>query len=167
MRKNIFTIISLFLFSIHSIGQSDVKVYDNFDKFKKYEIKGVDKNTVKIINFWATWCVPCVKELPYFEAIDNTEVSGVKIDVLLTSLDFEKNKLSRVIPFINKKQIKSKVVMLTDSDTNSWIDKIEENWSGSIPATYILYKGNAYFFEKDYHNKEELELEIKTIIKNN
>lgn len=157
----------LLSFSLLMSGQSVIEVYPKFEDFQKNEIKNVDKDKVKVINFWATWCVPCVKELPYFEAIDGSEISGTNVEVTLTSLDFEKNLKTRVIPFIEKKQLKSKVVLMTDGNANKWINKIDEGWSGAIPATYIIYKGNHYFFEKDYHNIEELKIEIQTIIKSN
>lgn len=163
----IILISSFLILSFISFGQTKVKVYTQFEDFQKEEIKNIDKDKVKVINFWATWCVPCVKELPYFEEINGSTVSGVLVEVTLASLDFEKNLTSRVQPFLEKKKIKSKVVLMADGDANKWINKIDKNWSGSIPASYILYNGNKYFFEKDYHSLEELQTEIKTIIKNN
>lgn len=160
-------LITLFIFSIISFGQTEIKVYTKFVEFQKAEFKNVEKNKIKVINFWATWCVPCVKELPYFEAINKTKISGIPVEVTLASLDFEKNLKSRVVPFIEKKNLKTKVVLLTDGNADKWINKIDENWSGAIPATYIIYNGHHYFFEKDYNSLEELQTEIKTIIKQN
>ena len=44
--------------------------------------------SVQVVNFWATWCAPCIKELPYFEELNKLE----NVDVLLVSLDFPKHK---------------------------------------------------------------------------
>lgn len=98
-------LITLFVFSIISFGQTEIKVYTKFVEFQKAEFKNVEKNKIKVINFWATWCVPCVKELPYFEAINKTKISGIPVEVTLASLDFEKNLKSRVVPFIEKKNL--------------------------------------------------------------
>ena len=145
--------------------QTSIQVYSKFEDFQKAEIKNVGKGKIKVINFWATWCVPCVKELPYFEAVNGKKILDIPVEVTLASLDFEKNLKTRVIPFIEKKELKTKIVLMTDGNANKWINKIDQNWSGAIPATYIIYKNKHYFFEKDYHDLEELKTEIKTIIK--
>lgn len=56
---------------------------------------------VYVVNFWATWCAPCVKELPYFEALNQQQ----DVEVLLVSLDFPKHKASRLIPFLIENDI--------------------------------------------------------------
>ena len=96
------------------------------------------KGKVVFMNFWATWCAPCVKELPYFEKL-NQENPNVK--VILVSLDFEKQVENKLIPFLKKKKIISTSIYLADKDYNSWLPKIDKNWSGSIPATVIFYSG--------------------------
>ena len=63
-----------------------VAVYDNYAALEKEILS--DKNTIYVVNFWATWCAPCVKELPYFEQL-NSENKNVK--VVLVSLDFKNN----------------------------------------------------------------------------
>ncbi|MCF8460756.1 MAG: TlpA family protein disulfide reductase [Flavobacteriales bacterium] len=62
-------------------------------------------DTTFVVNFWATWCGPCVKELPYFEAL-GAKNSNEKFKVLLVTLDFVENLESNVIPFISNKEIK-------------------------------------------------------------
>ena len=61
-----------------------------------------------VINFWATWCAPCVKELPAFEKL-NKEYAAKNVEVILVSLDFPKQVEKRLLPFINKKNLQSKV----------------------------------------------------------
>ena len=56
--------------------------------------------------------------------------------------------------------LKSKIIALNDSNENEWISKIEESWSGSIPATIIYNKNERKFFEKSF-TYEELEKEVK------
>ncbi len=129
--------------------------------FKDLEprLQNPNNDTVYIINFWATWCKPCVEELPYFEEITH-EFKDQKIKVLLVSLDFKSKRESALIPFINKNKIKSEVVLLYEPDANSWISKVDSTWSGAIPATLFLKKDKRKFFGNSFE-KEELFNEIK------
>jgi thiol-disulfide isomerase/thioredoxin len=138
----------------------DLEIYD-YAGFEKFLNKKDGK--VHIINFWATWCAPCVKELPYFEKL-NTEYSGKNVDVLLVSLDFPHLYDSKLKPFIKKKNLKSKVIALDDVDMNTWIPKVDTKWSGSIPATIIYRNDERKFFEKSF-TYEELQTEVKQFLK--
>lgn len=107
-------------------------------------------NKTYVVNFWATWCAPCVKELPYFEAINQKE----NVDVLLVSLDFPKHKESRLLPFIKKHQLQSEVVLLDDSNENLWINAIDSTWSGALPATLIYNQSKRIFYEQSFIEDE-------------
>lgn len=132
-----------------------LEVYD-FNGFKKFlEIKD-DK--VHVINFWATWCGPCVKELPHFEALNKKYNTG-NIEVILVSLDFPHLYETKLKPFIKDKKLSSKVIALDDVDMNSWIPQINKDWSGAIPATIIYKNDERKFFEQSF-TFEELEKEI-------
>jgi thiol-disulfide isomerase/thioredoxin len=119
-------------------------------------------DTTYIVNFWATWCRPCVKELPAFEKL-TSQYRSKKVKVLLVSLDFPDSIESRVIPFMVKNKIESQVVLLDDSDANTWIPKISESWSGAIPATLIYNKKERRFYEQSF-TFEELKNEINKFI---
>ena len=103
-------------------------------------------NKIYVVNFWATWCAPCIKELPYFEVLNQRE----DVQVLLVSLDFPKHKESRLLPFIKKNKLQAKVVLLDDADENYWINDIHPNWSGAIPATLIYTKKQRGFYEQSF-----------------
>lgn len=139
--------------------QLAIPSYD-FEEFEKLLQKNNDSTYV--INFWATWCKPCIKELPYFEKI-NTEYADDKVKVILVSLDFPDLLEKQVIPFIESRGIQSQVLLLDDGDANSWIPKVDESWSGAIPATVIYNSTERKFFEKEF-TYEELEKEIKSIL---
>ncbi|UCA56595.1 MULTISPECIES: TlpA disulfide reductase family protein [Aequorivita] len=134
----------------------------NFDQLeKKYFQKNND--SIYVINFWATWCKPCVKELPAFERI-SADYSSKKVKVLLVSLDFADKIESQVIPFNKKNNIKSEVVLLDDPDANNWIPRVSKEWSGAIPATIIYNKKKRKFYEQSF-TFEELETELKAFLK--
>ena len=146
--------------SKNNIVNLDLEVYD-YEGFEKFLNKKDGKTYV--INFWATWCAPCIKELPYFEKL-NAKYNNKNVEVILVSLDFPHLYESKLKPFIKEKQLKSKVIALDDADMNSWIPKIDKSWSGSIPATIIYNKDERKFFEQPF-TYEELESEVKPFLK--
>lgn len=106
------------------------------------------KDTFYVINFWATWCGPCVRELPEFDKLP-ANVNGKPVKVLLVSLDFKKDYPAKVQNFINNKKLKHEVVWFTETNANEFIPKISNEWQGSIPATLLVYgnKGYTNFYE--------------------
>ena len=138
---------------------SSVKTY-NYSELKPFLEKKDDK--IYVINFWATWCAPCVKELPYFEKIKQ-EYANKNVEVLLVSLDFLKQVEKKLIPFLNKNKIQSEVVLLDDVNEDFWIKAIDESWSGALPATIIYSKNNRKFYEQSFDYKT-LERELLTFI---
>jgi thiol-disulfide isomerase/thioredoxin len=108
---------------------------------------------VQIVNFWATWCAPCVKELPLFEKLNAENRSNVKVTLVSMDLDLDPNP-EKVYKFITRKNIQSEVLLLDEKDPNSWINKIEKQWSGALPATLIVNQrtGQRKFVEKELHD---------------
>lgn len=148
--KRVLIAFSFFLFFSAAISQ--IKTYD-FDRLQPRLSTGSD--SVYVVNFWATWCVPCVKELPEFEKI-NEVYSDQKVKVLLVSLDNPDHLESRVLPFIENHSLKSEIVLLDDPRSNRWIPLVDESWTGSIPATVIFTRNSRSFHEKVF-TYEELE----------
>lgn len=122
----------------------------------------VKDEKVYVVNFWATWCAPCVKELPYFEELEEN-YKNQNVEVLLVSLDFPNKKESKLLPFLTEKKIKSKVVLLDDPNEDVWIQAIDSSWSGALPATLIYSKNKRKFFEQSF-TRESLNKEIKTFL---
>lgn len=152
-----------------SAGLMEKEVIQNTPTLEVYEFDGLQKfletNSDKtvVVNFWATWCAPCVKELPYFEQL-NANYKNQNVEVILVSLDFPNKYDSNLKPFIVKHQLKSKVVALNDTNSNRWIPAISKDWSGAIPATLIYNKEKRQFYEKSF-TYNELEKEVKQFLK--
>lgn len=140
----------------HEAKDIELEIY-NYNSFEKFLNQKDDK--VYVINFWATWCAPCVKELPYFEKLNKT-YTNKNVEVILVSLDFPHLYETKLKPFIKNRNLSSKVIALDDVDMNSWIPKVDEEWSGSIPATIIYRNDKKQFYEQSF-TFEELEKEVK------
>lgn len=132
----------------------------NFQQLE--ELLLIEDEAIHIVNFWATWCAPCIKELPYFEALAE-KYKADNVTLLLVSLDFPRQYETKLMPFIKEKQLKAQVVALNDLDMNTWIPAIDSTWSGAIPATLIYSKDQRKFYEQSF-NYESLEAEIKTFL---
>ena len=147
-----FRLIALFLFFLSfSAKAQDLITFQNFDELNTYIQNNSDKPLV--INFWATWCAPCVNELPYFQKL-HQENSNVK--VITVSLDFEKQVESKLKPFLKKKNYTFITTYMADKKFNNWISKVDENWSGSIPATWIINANKGIFVEQEFASFDEL-----------
>lgn len=133
----------------------------NFEEFKPWLHK--ENDSIYVVNFWATWCAPCVREIPAFEKL-NAQYKDQKVKVLLVSLDFPNQLENRVIPFIERHQMKSTVFLLDDPNANAWIDKVSPEWSGAIPATMIYSGDFRQFYEQEFEY-EELQHIVKGLLK--
>ena len=137
----------------------ELEIYD-FDGLEQF--LNLKDDNVHVVNFWATWCAPCIKEMPHFEKL-NVNYKDKNVDVLLVSLDFPFNYEKKLKPFINEKRLQSKVVALDDPDMNSWMPKVNEEWTGAIPITIIYNKGKRQFYERTF-TYPELENELKQFL---
>jgi thiol-disulfide isomerase/thioredoxin len=141
--------------------EAKLPIYRSFDDIEyifKYE-----NDTTYVINFWATWCKPCVAELPYFEQL-NGEMQDKKVKVILVSLDFEKQIESKLLPFIKKHDLQSDVMLLLDDKAVNWIDKVDESWSGAIPATVVYNKEYWEFYEGEFDSYEDINQIVNTYL---
>ena len=161
MKNNyyIFIFISLLLFSCKGPDKNNIEVI-NFDEL--YKTIDLSSDNTYVINFWATWCSPCVKELPFFEFVNDT-YTDKNVKVLLVSLDFPSQVESKLKPYIFTKNLKSKVILLDDPNLNKWVPQVSAKWDGGIPATLIVNKSNYNFYPNPF-DQESLVNEINKVL---
>ncbi len=115
--------------------ENDIEIWDKTKLTT--ELKNLQNSEiVTVINFWATWCKPCVEELPYFENL-HKKYSKDQLKVILVSLDFIEDIDTKVKPFLKQNPQSSEIALLDAGKPKYWIDLINKEWSGAIPATII------------------------------
>ena len=133
----------------------------NYDQLKP--LLHLNNDTTYVVNFWATWCAPCVKELPYFVALDSLYGKG-PFKLLLVSLDFKKDYQYKLQPFVKERDLEDFVLVLEDSRADYWIDDIDTSWTGAIPATLVYHGTKRTFFERTFTHVDELSDIVKPFL---
>ncbi len=159
-RANKLIFILLSVFSITTANAQEIK------KWKVQDLEAAIKNADKptIINFWATFCKPCIEELPYFQATAK-KYHGAGVQLILVSLDLPKSYPTKITAFAAKNKIKAPIAFLDETNADLFCPKVDQNWSGAIPASLFVNNKTGYkkFFE-DQLSKEQVEKEIISMI---
>jgi thiol-disulfide isomerase/thioredoxin len=157
--KYFIPLLFLLLMIGHTVHSQNVPVIKITDLEKRIRN---NSDTTYIVNFWATWCSPCVKELPDLDSI-NKIYKDKKVKVLLITMDF-KEDVSKVNSFVETKRIRSEVALLDEVNGNYFIPKISDKWTGALPATLIINNEKKFnhFFEKKI-TFELLKTEIESV----
>ncbi len=148
----------MFMASFRVDGQS----YTEINTEQLLALTSHENDTTYVVNFWATWCSPCIKEIGYFEEIHRLH-SGDNLKMVLVSLDFPDQAAKKVTPFLIEKEITAPVYLMTDLNYNEWIDHVDPSWSGAIPATLIYRKDQRIFLEQEL-SREEILFYIKQMM---
>jgi thiol-disulfide isomerase/thioredoxin len=153
-RKVYWPVIFFVLVTIPAAKSQTVTVYDSFPQLEsRFQASG---DTTLLVNFWATWCKPCIEEMPYFQSLEK-KFAGKKFKILLVSLDFRMQLETQVIPFVKNKKIQPEVVLLADADANNWISHVDSQWDGAIPVTLLVVRGEKFFYGQRFDSQKQLE----------
>ena len=154
--------LSMIGYACNESYKAELKVIENFEKIEPLFNKNND--TTYVINFWATTCPPCLKELPHFENSSITHEKD-KFKIILVNIDDPKRLEKYVLPFMEKLKIKNKVFALVDDNMTSWTAKINEEWYGALPYTVIYKNDKKNYYFGAFKNEEELETEVDKLLK--
>ena len=122
---------------VNNAPVQDIGIVTSFDEIKK--LYTANSDTAYMVNFWATWCKPCVVELPYFNTVSK-ELKGKKIKFIFVCLDFINTVENKVKPFLIKNPLEGYVVVLGDQNVNTWGSEIDNKWDGAIPVSMLITK---------------------------
>ncbi len=98
-------------------------------------------DTLYVLNFWATWCRPCIAELPYFQAAAESLSTKYPIQFWLVNLDFPPEGGKAAAALLARKKITLPTFWLTEKDPNVWIPQVDADWDGAIPYTRLWPQG--------------------------
>lgn len=167
MKNIILSISFISLFTFCSNKQNEKEASKADDTIQKIEVttdyqtlfKTFTKNdnVLYVVNYWATWCKPCVEELPHFMEINEEMNTNNNFKMILVSLDKANDMETELKPFIANNNIPTDVYLLSDNKRMSeWIPLVNKNWSGAIPATAIYKNGKQVAFTEGELSKTEL-----------
>lgn len=139
----------------------EIPVYETFSDLAP--LFQNESDTTYIVNFWATTCPPCLREMPYFAELERVYETD-KMRVILVSLDLKEHLNLRVLPYMKKHNIKPKVVLLADQNYSAWTDEIDTSWYGALPATLILSNERKKFSFGAYESFDDLEQEVNPFL---
>jgi thiol-disulfide isomerase/thioredoxin len=139
---------------------------------KKIKITDLEKiiaesKTPLIINFWATWCKPCIEEIPYFQK-QVQEHADDSVQLILVSVDYKEAFPKGITATAKKRKFRVPILWLDETNADYFCPKVDPRWSGSVPATLFINNKTGYrnFFEGQL-SEEKLKKEIMAILGKN
>ena len=154
-------ILSLVIFFVFKTSGQEIRSV----KITEVEKIIAESKTPLIVNIWATWCKPCIEELPYIlEEVKNHGKDSLKL--LLVSLDFENAYPDGISKFAAKRNITAPIVWLNETNADYFCSKIDSKWSGAIPASLFINNKTGYRnFIEEQISHDQLKVEIKSMLK--
>lgn len=167
MTNSLLTIIFLLLFTqVHAQSKPDAP---SIEKWKLEDLRSAIQNAEgpTIFNFWATFCKPCIEEIPYFQQlVKKYDSAGVKL--VLVSLDFAEHYPKKISEFAAKRKFMAPIKFLDETNADLFCPVVDESWTGVMPATLFVNhsKGYRQFYEEQI-SREKLEKEIRRMLAGN
>src|SRR5438045_7328614 len=146
----IFFIMSCF-FIVTNLNGQDVKAINVTELAKTIK---ESKNPL-IVNFWATFCVPCLQEIPYFQELTQ-QYKPQNVSLIFVSLDLQEAYPLKVNEMAKKLNLLYPVVWLNETNADYFCPKIDTSWTGGMPSTLLVNNSTGYhkFFEDQLSNEK-------------
>ncbi|MGE5108698.1 MAG: TlpA disulfide reductase family protein [Sphingobacteriales bacterium] len=152
--------IIVFFFTLPVIGQS-IKKW----KYAELEQYINQSKTPVVINFWATFCKPCVEEIPYFQKTIK-QYQDKKVKLILASLDFPEYYPEKIAAYAKKYGFTAEIIWIDEEDPGKFCPKVDAKWSGVLPATLLIDKKKNYrSFHSQQLSEKELVQELDKLVK--
>ena len=144
-----YTIVILLFCLLSLMSQSQTipkwKIQDVVNYYTK------NNDTTYVVNFWSTYCQPCIEEMPYLQSISKKYATN-RVKLVFVSLDAKSFYPKKLQAFLKKKKITTSVIWLNETNADIFCPAVDEKWSGAIPATIIVHnkKGYKQFYEQQF-----------------
>ena len=117
-----------------------------------------------IVDFWATFCVPCNKEIPCLQSTAD-KYHKEKVELLLVSLDLPDYYPSKIAAFAEKNNYHVPIAWLNETNADYFCPKIDKRWSGGIPSSLFINNKTHYrrFFDRQLTDLQ-VEKEVKDLV---
>ena len=157
-KKSIHHLYVLLFVAFSVQAQEKVTVYDTYEDFAKNVL--IEDENVYVINFWATWCAPCVQEQPELKKLyekHKAQVDSKEFEILGISLDKSKENWQKVV---EKNQINWPQI----GDLKFWKSPIAKAYSINELPYNLIIDGEGKIIAKNLHG-EELEAFLDSVFK--
>ncbi len=134
MKKAVLAFIFLLILVNISLPQ-DVRKVSSLNQIDS--LKSSYDGNVTLVNFWASWCKPCVEEFPDLLRL-RSDYTGKGLKVVFISLDFPEEVNTKLIPFLKKNNVDFTTFYGDFKNTEEIMDYFDKKWDGAIPATFIF-----------------------------
>ncbi len=146
------------------VSAQDIPKWKIEDVVRSYSAKN---DTVYVVNFWATFCKPCIEEIPHFLRLAE-KYKSQKVKLLLVSLDLPAYYPAKIASFAKKNNYNTNIVWLNETNADHFCPMIDQKWSGAIPSTIIVNNSNGYRkFKEEEMSAVELERSLQEAIGGN
>ncbi|MBB4078700.1 thiol-disulfide isomerase/thioredoxin [Lewinella aquimaris] len=135
-------------------------VYQHYDEIAP--IFSQRNDTTYVINFWATWCKPCLEELPLLNSLQR-QYDDAALRVVLVSLDTETRAIARIPEYLNRRGIDLPTIVLTD-ERPSWMRDLDGNWNGALPTTFIYRNDLRYIYRRNFRTLPDVQEAVAPLI---
>ena len=144
-------------------------VMASFAQVKKIKITDLEEHIQKsdhpmLISFWATWCAPCVEEIPWLQE-GVSKFADQKVELVLVSMDFPRDYPAKLEAFIKQRGFKATFYWLDETNADYFCPKVNARWQGGIPANLFVYNKTGYrrFFDRAMTDRQVVP-EIKAMM---
>jgi thiol-disulfide isomerase/thioredoxin len=155
------SLLTICLFAIAGTG-----VAQNIKKIKITDLEQTiaQSDHPLIVNFWATFCVPCIREIPYFQSTV-AHYKEEQVELILVSLDLPDYYPAKIATFAQGRGFTAPIVWLDETNADYFCPKVDPQWTGGIPSSLFINNKTRYrrFFDRQL-TEPQVEQEIKKML---
>jgi thiol-disulfide isomerase/thioredoxin len=151
----------LLITSLQAGGLQPITSAQLIEKVRSHA-SGKNSSKLRLVNIWATWCPPCIKELPAIIKLARQNAKNVKLLLVNADVESELAVAEKILlenGFTTESYWKS-------GDDGAFIDALEKKWRGALPATFLFdVQGTLQYFWQGELPIQECQNKIQSLLK--